>query len=121
MASPVVDEGLMEHLLRTPPGAVADAVGRLQYGAIMLIMDAFDRKVTRKSFADILEKSASLIDGAGRLGAFTAATASENFHNEHIVEGTKVKLNSEISGRAQACVKLVEVLRQCPHDEDLIS
>lgn len=122
MASPIIDEALIDHLLKTTPGTVEDATGRLAFGAEMLILNAFDRKVTRENFLDLLRKAINLVDGASRSAALKAVSRRpEHYQHPEIFHGVIKAINAEVTTRAKECIAWAELLSACPRDQDPVN
>lgn len=122
MSDPVIDEDVMMQALQMPgDDELATTATRLRTGAAMLILDAFDRGVTRDQFLAALGAATTLIDAVGR---HEIMLATKRFDAEKGVV-TKVDVEVALDGikkiiesGVDQCVKMAELLKQCPLNED---
>lgn len=117
MTSPVIDEAVMLEALSTPGGT------HVRSGATMLVLDAYDRKVTRDQFIATLGAVVTLLDAVSKQemmlnvkdfykdkGAVTAAD----------IEMALLTTNEALNVGCAQCVKIAELLQKCPFDEDKV-
>lgn len=124
MTSPTIDEDVMMQVLQIPDAEeLAVTAQRLRTGASMLILDAFDRKVTREQFIASLGAAVSLIDAASRHEMMTSVKQFEQDKGIVTKVDIEVALGSikkMIEVGADQCTKMAELLRQCPLNEDKV-
>jgi hypothetical protein len=124
MTSPVIDEEIMIDLLKPVP---ADQIGqnavRLRTGATLLLLDAFDRKVTRDQFIAAMGSVVEIIDMLGRYEAFSNVKEFEADKGRV----TKVDIEVAIAGtvekiavHTEQCAKMAELVHQCALNEDKV-
>jgi hydroxypyruvate isomerase len=124
MTSPTIDEDVMMEALKLPTAEeLPTSAQRLRSGASMLILDAFDRKVTRDQFLAALGAGVSLIDAIGRHQMLLNVKA---FHQDKGVV-TNVDIETALHSITQIietgvsqCTQMAELLRQCPLNEDKV-
>lgn len=124
MTSPVVDEDVMVQCLTMPEAAeVTDSVTRIRTGATMLIVDAFDRKVTRDQFLAAIGAAVHLIDAVGKHEMMANVKSFKDAKGEVTNVDIEVALQSilqNIEMGTEQCTKMAGLLKQCPLTEDKI-
>lgn len=124
MTSPVLDEDVMMQALQIPgDGELGVTATRLRSGASMLLLDAFDRDVTRDQFIAALGAAATLLDAVGRHEMMTSVKAFEQTKGVVTKVDIEVALGSIrqiIEVGVDQCTKMAGLLRQCPLDEDKV-
>jgi hypothetical protein len=120
MADPVLDEQLIIDLIETKPAA--DTMNRLRAGALMLVVDAYDRKITRERFlmvahtAMALHSYASQYTGVDNMqDLFRAGKLDDAVLTDALGEATKL-LESYID----RALKEARLLKQCPLSVDKV-
>lgn len=122
MASTLVDEQVMQTMLAARYSAQEDVTCRLQFGGALLILDAFDRKVTREEFIKILEAAIDMTDVSGRVSAFHAIRKNVRLVTApEVCDGAIVRLQEAAGKKADRCVELAKLLVQCPSDGDAVN
>jgi hypothetical protein len=124
MTSPVINEDVMMQALQMPdPEELAVTATRLRAGANLLLLDAFDRGVTRDQFIAALGATTSLVDAVGRHEMMASVKSFEQ--RKGVV--TKVDIEVALSSIKQMievgvdqCTKMAELLRRCPLNEDKV-
>lgn len=124
MTSPVIDEDVMMQALQMP-GAdeLAVTANRLRAGANLLLLDAFDRGVTRDQFLAALGASSSLIDAVSKHEMMTSVKGFEREKGSVTKVDIEVALTSVrqlIEVGVDQCTKMAGLLRQCPLNEDRV-
>jgi hypothetical protein len=124
MSSPVLNENIMlEALKQSPPEALGENARRLRTGAVMLLLDAFDRKVTRDQFIAALGSATELID---MLGRFEIASNVKEFEatsgrvTKADIEVMIDRVTKQIAEFTAQCSKMAELVHQCALDEDKV-
>ncbi len=124
MTSPVIDEDVMMQALQLPTSEeLAVTASRLRTGASMLLLDAFDRDVTRDQFLAAIGAAASLIDAVGKHEIMLSVKTFEKGHGVVTKADIEVALGSikqMIEVGVDQCTKMAELLRQCPLNEDKV-
>lgn len=121
MVSPLLNEDVLIQSLSVAP--VDNNARQLQSGAFMLVLDAFDRKVTRDDFMTALAAAVGLHDKVGRLSVLTniRAFAERNgkVSDVDLLAGEKEAQGLVLQAAAD-CVKMAHLLQKCPNDEDRV-
>jgi hypothetical protein len=120
MVSPRIDESMVLGILDVPVNM--NTVPQLQSGAILSTVDAWDRNIQRGPFVDIMAVSFNLHSGAGRLQ--TMISIRDMLSNGDL-DVTKLddaigRLVSATETHRNALLKHMELVSQCPVDEDQI-
>ena len=122
MSSPIIDEKLMTQCF-APLFGDNDNASRLTTGAALLLVDAFDRHMTRDQFRATVTSAVNLIDAVGSIRAITG-TKNAMLENGGItmadIEVTLARLIGDIKLHAGACSRVAELLVECPNDEDMV-
>ncbi|MDE2106574.1 MAG: hypothetical protein KGL39_55680 [Patescibacteria group bacterium] len=122
MSSPIIDERLMTQCFEPLTGD-NDNASRLTTGAALLLVDAFDRHMTRDQFRATVTSAVNLIDAVGSIRAILGTKrAMEDNGGVTMadIEVTLVRLMGDIKLQAGACARVAELLVQCPNDEDKV-
>lgn len=124
MTSPVIDENVMiEALQLTQPQPLSEQAKRLRTGAALLMLDAYDRKLTRDQFIAALGAAVDLVDMLGRYEAFNNVKAFE------IEKGCVTKADLEVALAtstdkiavcSEQCAKMARLIHQCSLNEDKV-
>ena len=125
MTSPVIDEKVMDACVKPPDPALTsrDDLARLRTGALLLLIDAHDRKTTRGGHQTICGAAIELIDSCARLDL---AMNIKTFFQKHgrIAEGDIEEmlssLKSQVLEHSTDATKIATQLMQCPMDEDVV-
>lgn len=124
MTSPIIDEDvMMEALKAAPPTAIAEHAGRLRSGAALLLLDAFDRQVTRDQFMAIMGAAIELVDNVGRfqmvhnVKTFMQETGKVGMPD---LEVTLTSLVTSVGNCTAQCTQMAKMLQECPRDEDKV-
>lgn len=119
---PLVDEEFMlSALTNTKVGA--PTVARMQTGAMLLLIDAYDRKTTRNEFAIIANTVMMFYASAAKLWLMgnIRERADEGSLDIEMMEGAVEGL-IDVCGRGMGdCRELAELLAQCPLKADKIN
>jgi hypothetical protein len=122
MSTPVIDEDVMLQALQMPGAEELSVTAvRLRTGASMLILDAFDRKVTRDQFIAALGAAVSLIDAVSRHEMMVSVKRFEQDKRGVTNADIEVALGSikqMIEVGVDQCTKMAGLLCQCPLNED---
>jgi len=119
-ADPVVDEEFMVEALSTEVSP--QTIARLQTGAMLLLIDAYDRKTTRGEFAQIADAAVKAYSQAAKLWLMTniKAACDEGYLDPaHVLEAQCALIASvaDMTGNAR---QLACLLKQCPLKEDKV-
>lgn len=124
MTSPVIDEEVMlEALQKTAPEQLSQNTMRLRTGAAMLLLDAYDRKITRDQFIAALGAAHELTD---MLGRYEIMLNVKKYDQEKgaitkvDIETTLKKVADKIGVLTTQCSEMAELVHQCPTDEDRV-
>lgn len=124
MASPVIDENVMLKALKAPePEQLSKNTFRLRTGATLLLLDAFDRKVTRDQFIAALGATVELTDMLGRYEVMLNVRAFEQAHGgvtKADIEVTLARVVDKIAAVTEQCASMANLVHQCPLDEDRV-
>lgn len=120
MTSTLVNEAMMLEFLRadrTPTN-----VTRLTNGAALVLLDAYDRKVTRDQFIAALGAALGLADACGRLSLCSNIRdhARDNDDKASLVD-LEVAIHGVtnlVENATLECTKMAHLLQQCASDED---
>jgi ABC-type transporter Mla MlaB component len=119
-ADPLVDEEFMVEALSTKVSP--QTIARLQTGAMMLLIDAYDRKTTRMEFAQIADAAVKAYGQTAKLWLLTnikEASDSGYLDADHIDEA-QVALIAHVADLTHAARDLALLLKQCPLKEDKV-
>jgi hypothetical protein len=124
MVSPVIDEDVMiDTLKQIEPEKLPENTMRLRTGASLLLLDAYDRKVTRDQFIAALGSSLDLVD---MLGRFEMMNNVKSFREQAgrvtgaDIEVTLASVTSKVNMYTDQCSKMAELVQQCPLSEDSV-
>jgi len=122
MTTPVIDEELMLKMLAELPAAQA-GTARLRTGGAMLLLDAFDRDVTRDQFLAAVGATVSLLDMLGRYEMLNNVKAHYTAKGEVTrvdLEVALADIEKQLQGYTAQCTQMAKLLRECPLDEDKV-
>ena len=118
MSSTALNEDLVVAMLSASPAA--EHGENLRTAALMVLLDAYDRHVTRDSFFDTAKNALQLNEMMGRLESITGVHSSLKANlltAEKLQEAVSV-----VTGHADTCrkslLKDMSLLMQCPEDDD---
>ena len=118
MSSTTLNEELIVAMLGTTPSS--EHGENLRTAGLMVLLDAYDRKVTRDSFFDTARNALQLNEMCGRLESISGIHASMKANlltAEKLQEAVSV-----VIGHADTCrkslIRDMALLMQCPEDED---
>ena len=118
MASTLLNEDLVIAMLGNAPSA--DHGEDLRTAALLVLLDAYDRKVDRPSFFDMAKTALQMNEMMGRLESITGVHTS--FKNNLITGEKLTEAIGVITGHAEFCrkalIKDMALLMQCPEDAD---
>ena len=123
MTSPVIDEDVMiEALKEAAPADIGENTKRLRTGAQLLLLDAYDRKVTRDQFIAALGACTSLMDALGRHSMMTNVKDFEQSGavTKADIEVTLAGVTKLVQQSTAQCSKMAALVHQCPRDEDRV-
>ena len=121
MASPILNEALIASMLGTEP--VAASAEYLRTAALMIIIDAYDRKIEREEFITAAKSAVQLIEMMGRLESVTgvhASFTSQHLTAERLEEAIRV-LTSNAETNRVSLAHFMERLIQCSEDGQTIN
>lgn len=122
MTSSILNEDLILEYLK-PKEINDEALLRLNGAARMLLIDAFDRKVTRDQFIAVIETAGQLAHAVSRRMMMQGV---RDFANEHgavtrlVIEQTIDHLDKQMDAFGKQGAQVVQLLKQCPEDGDRI-
>ena len=118
MASTTLNEDLIAAMLGTIPSSEHGET--LRTAGLMVLLDAYDRKVTRESFFDTARNALQLNEMMGRLESISGVHASMKANlltDEKLQEAVGV-----VAGHADTCrkslIKDMTFLMSCSEDDD---
>ena len=121
MADPVLDEILIQACLALPP--TAENSEKVQQGALMAAVNAFDRRLERDKFIDIVSSAQTLKDALGRQSI--ARSIDIIFRAGDL---SQEKLDSAIEGLTKVVdihrlrlLDMVKDMAQCPTKHDSVN
>lgn len=119
-ADPIIDEEFMVEALsaQVSPATIA----RLQTGAMMLLIDAYDRKTTRMEFAQIADAAVKAYAQTAKLWLMTnirEACDSGYLDAAHVDEAT-CALIANVADKINDAREIALILKQCPLKEDKV-
>ena len=121
MAGTTLNEPLIVGMLNTAPAA--EHGDTLRTAAFMVLLDAYDRKVTRTSFFDTARNALQLNEMMGRLESISDINASLTA-NLLTTEKLQEAIGT-VTGHADACRKSLlhdmGLLMECPEDVDTVN
>lgn len=124
MTSPVIDENVMVEALKpAAPEDIGENARRLHAGAQLLLLDAYDRKVTRDQFIAAAGAAFFLIDALGRHEMISSVKRFEIDHGIVTKADIEVALAAVVAlvqQHAEQCSKMAGLITQCPKDEDKV-
>jgi hypothetical protein len=118
MSSTLLNEDLILTLLGTAPSA--EHGENLRTAAFLVLLDSYDRRVTRESFFDTAKNAMQLNEMMGRLESVTGVLST---FKANALSGEKMEAALEtITGHVETCRKSLlhdmSLLIQCPNDGD---
>jgi len=121
MAGTTLNEDLVVAMLGTAPSS--EHGENLRTAALMVLLDAYDRKVTSESFFDTARNALQLNEMMGRLESISGIHSSMKANlltNEKLQEAIGV-----VTGHADTCrkslIKDMALLMQCAEDTDTVN
>lgn len=119
-ADPVVDEEFMIEALSTKVSP--QTIARLQTGAMLLLIDAYDRKTTRGEFAQIADAAMKAYAQAAKLWLMTNIkyASDEGFLDKEQVLEAQCALIASVADMTGNARDLACLLKQCPLKEDKV-
>jgi hypothetical protein len=121
MTSALINEEMMVKALSCT--ARADNETQLATGSLMMLLDAFDRKVTRDQFVAAATAAMTCLDNIGRLCMITAvsdyvrANGGLTLVDIEVARDSATKLLTSSTGQV---LKMAQLLTQLPEDGDRI-
>lgn len=124
MADPILDEEHILEVLGLPTDASPSATcARLQTGALMALIDAYDRRATRDQFIVIASEALALHTIAGK--SLMLASTHELFREEALTEASFLTASASAaditSGKVAALIEIVQRLSKCPTTKDVVN
>lgn len=119
--TPIIDERALMDALDCRP--TYEAVGRLQQAALASLVDCFDRDVTREAFIEACSVTANLIDSLARMALLHNVKQFADTHGSAApddIAKAQAGITQMVEQATQATIKIVDLMRQCPLDEDRI-
>ena len=116
MAGTTLNEELVVAMLGTVPAA--EHGENLRTAALMVLLDAYDRKVTRESFFDTARNALQLNEMMGRLESISGVHSS---YKANLITDEKLQAAiGVITGHADTCrkalIKDMALLMECAED-----
>ena len=120
MASTLLNEDLLAGMLELPSSAEHGV--DLRTAALLVLLDAYDRKVTREEFFATAKTAVQLCEMMGRLESVTGIHTSQKADTltSAVLDEALTKITAFAETHRQALVRKVALLRQCPEDENTI-
>jgi hypothetical protein len=118
---PIIDEDMVCAALDVTPNR--ENARQVQSGAFMLVVDAFDRKVTRDQFIATIGAATSLIDAVARVSLMV--NVKNHLSNHGMVTTADVETAAhgcmELARQANVeCQKMASLIKKCALAEDPI-
>lgn len=118
MSSTMLNENLVVAMLGSAPSA--DHGEDLRTAALLVLLDAYDHKVTRPDFFKMAKTALQMNEMMGRLESIAGVHAS--FKNNLITDEKLAEAIGVITGHAEFCRKALindmVLLMACPEDDD---
>lgn len=121
MADPQLNEAMILDILDVPVSL--EMAERLQSGALMSVLDAYDRKILRDPFTDIVAAALTLNQQLGRASLAQAVhnlIKSDGLTEEKVTATIKHYLERAEEQKAKI-IKIMELVVQCPKKGDTIN
>lgn len=118
---PIINEDMIIEALDCT--LTSETIQQVQSGAFMLVLDAWDRKVTRDQFIAAVGAAQALVDAVARVSLMS------NVKRCHAGKGgiSDVDIETAAHGCMEMakksnleCVNMARLLKQCPLSEDAI-
>lgn len=119
-ADPLIDEEFMVEALAVTVSP--QTIARLQTGAMLLLIDAYDRKTTRMEFAQIADCAVKTYAQAAKLWLMSSIKeASDQGYLDapHVDEAYEALIYS-VTDMTHNAHELATILKQCPLKEDKV-
>jgi uncharacterized protein YaeQ len=119
-ADPLVDEEFMVEALSTKVSP--QTIARLQTGAMMLLIDAYDRQTTRYEFAQIADVAVKAYAQSAKLWLMTNIKEASDggYLDADQVDEAQIALIADVADKTHAARDLACLLKQCPLKEDKV-
>lgn len=124
MVSPLIDEDVMFAALKpTATEQLGENAARLRAGASLLMLDAYDRNVTRDQFIATMIPAVAFLD---MLSKFEMMNSVKKFELNHgcvtkaDIETSLGEIVSHLSTCLQQCTEMAKLIQHCPLDEDQV-
>lgn len=118
---PLIDESILIEALDVTISS--ETIQQIQSGAFLLVLDAWDRKVTRDQFIAALGAAQALIDSVARVSLMSNVKR----HQARSGAVTPADIESAVHGCMEMakdsnreCLKMAQLLKQCATKEDPI-
>lgn len=116
------DPQLSEEIIMDALGAIASPVSaeRLENGAVLAIVDCFDRRINRDPFITAVTNACMLHDSLGRLhfaNAMMLMWKQEKLSIEELEKAVK-RLTERAEDSRNRLIKEMELVVQCPLEAD---
>jgi hypothetical protein len=117
---PLIDEEFMVEALSTKVSP--QTIARLQTGAMLLLIDAYDRKTTRGEFAQIADCAVKAYAQAAKLWLMTNIKESDDggFLTTDAIGEAQCALIASVADLTNNARDLACLLKQCPIKEDKV-
>lgn len=125
MSDPVLDEKRILAILTNedPQEGLDNTTCRLQAGALMAVLDAYDRKVDRDNFLLIMSQAVGLHSTASK--RLLLDTIHKSFREEELTDAAflvaEAQLNNMIKEKVKELAAFVTRLTQCANSGDAIN
>lgn len=118
---PIINEDMLVEALDVT--LTSETIQQVQSGAFMLVLDAWDRKVTRDQFIAALGASQAMIDSVARVSLMAnvkrAHARNDGLSNVDIETALQGCMDGAKTANVE-CLKMAHLLKQCPLSEDPI-
>jgi hypothetical protein len=121
MPDPLLDEPLILLQLNVPVSV--NSVERLQQGAVLAVIDGFDRKVLREPFLNITSDAFRLATNLEKLELISRIMElqkQDKLTAEHLADAHGQLLASSETSRL-AVINQLHLISQCPTSEDKVN
>ena len=121
MSSTLLNEDLLAGMLAVPPSA--ESGPDLRTAALLVLLDAYDRRVTREAFFKTAKTAVQLCEMLGRLESTTGINASftkGTLSAEMLLEAL-TKITSFAETHRNSLAHDVTLFMQCPEDGETVN
>jgi hypothetical protein len=121
MTSPLIREDVIKNTLSLP--VVTEHIDQLNMANMLAILDGYDRKLLRDEFSKILSTGFQFFDASARLDLiFSLKKLFEaEAPQQKLLDEAAVGLTQRADHWRKRLYEIMEVVSQCPGDQDTIN